>query len=72
MSTVLIVEDHPAIVDGLRAGLSQVEGLTIQAVASSLAEARSVLRRSAPARNPGSLAARSDANSPTGAARGAS
>ncbi len=45
MRSILIVEDHPAIVAGLRAGLSQVEGLTIQAVASSLAEGRSVLRR---------------------------
>ncbi|MFN8518141.1 MAG: response regulator transcription factor [Chloroflexota bacterium] len=48
MTTILIVEDHSAIVDGLRAGLSQVEGLTVQAVASSLMEGRSVLSRSGP------------------------
>lgn len=47
MSAILIVEDHPAVADGLRAGLAQVAGTVVQAVASGLAEARSVLSRSA-------------------------
>lgn len=45
MTGILLVDDHPAVVDGLRTGLARLAGVAVRAVASSMTEARSVLSR---------------------------
>ncbi len=45
MTGILLVDDHPAVVDSLRTGLARLAGVAVGDVASSLTEARSVLSR---------------------------
>lgn len=45
MTRILLVEDHPLVIDGWRAALADTEGLSLDAIAASLDAARAIVAR---------------------------